>query len=46
MTHYLIAVDDGAMTSREEELADVAGAAHAVANEAKNAAGSVFSAAV
>ena len=33
MTQYLISFDDGAMTFPEEELPDVAEAAHAVAQE-------------
>ena len=36
MTQYLISFDDGAMTFPEEELPDVAEAAHAVAQEAKD----------
>jgi len=36
MTRYLISFDDGAMTFQEEELPDVADAAHAVAQEAKD----------
>jgi hypothetical protein len=34
MTRYLISFDDGAMTFPEEELPDVAAAAHAVVQEA------------
>jgi hypothetical protein len=37
MTWYLISFDDGAMTFPEEELPDVAEAAHAVVREAKDA---------
>jgi hypothetical protein len=37
MTQYLISFDDEAMTFPEEDLPDVAEAAHAVAQEAKNA---------
>jgi hypothetical protein len=37
MTQYLISFDDGAMTFPEQELPDVAEAAHAVAQEAKDA---------
>ena len=37
MTRYLISFDDGAMTFAEEELPDVAEAAHKVVQEAKNA---------
>jgi hypothetical protein len=37
MTRYLISFDDGAMTFPEQELADVAAAAHAVLEEAKDA---------
>ena len=36
MTRYLISFDDGAMTFPEEELPDVAAAAHAVAKEAQD----------
>ena len=36
MTRYLISFDDGAMTFPEEELPDVAEAAHAVVQEAKD----------
>jgi hypothetical protein len=43
MTQYLISFDDGAMTFPEEELPDVAEAAHAVAQEAKDARVWVFS---
>lgn len=42
MTRYLISFDDGAMTFPEEELPDVAEAAHAVVREAKDAAVWVF----
>ena len=34
MTRYLISFDDGAMTFPEEDLPDVAEAAHAVVQEA------------
>jgi hypothetical protein len=34
MTRYLISFDDGSMTFPEEELPDVAEAAHAVVEEA------------
>jgi hypothetical protein len=44
MTRYLISFDDGAMTFPEEDLPDVARAAHAVAQEAVNAGVWVFSA--
>ncbi len=37
MTRYLISFDDGAMTFPEEELPDVAKAAHEVVQEAKDA---------
>ena len=37
MTRYLISFDDGAMTFPQEELPDVAEAAHAVVREAKDA---------
>jgi hypothetical protein len=37
MTRYLISFDDGAMTFPEEELPDVAEAAHAVTREAQDA---------
>jgi hypothetical protein len=37
MTQYLISFDDGAMTFPEEELPDVAKAAHEVVQEARNA---------
>ena len=37
MTRYLISFDDGAMTFPEEELPDVAKAAHDVVQEAKGA---------
>jgi len=42
MTRYLISFDDGAMTFPEEELPDVAVAAHAVAQEGKVAGVWVF----
>jgi hypothetical protein len=42
MTRYLISFDDGAMTFPEEELPDVAEAAHQVVQEAKNAGVWVF----
>ena len=44
MTKYLISFDDGAMTFPEEELPDVAKAAHEVVQEAKDAGVWVFSA--
>jgi len=44
MTQYLISFDDGAMTFPEEELSDVAKAAHAVVQEATDAGVWVFSA--
>ncbi len=44
MTQYLISFDDGAMTFPEEDLPDVAKAAHAVAREARAAGVWVFSA--
>lgn len=37
MTRYLISFDDGAMTFPEEEVPEVAKAAHAVIQEAKDA---------
>ena len=43
MTRYLISFDDGAMTIPEEELPDVAEAAHAVIRQAKDAGVFVFS---
>jgi hypothetical protein len=43
MTLYLISFEDGAMTFLEEELPDVAEAAHAVVREAKDAGVWVFS---
>jgi hypothetical protein len=43
MTQYLISFDDGAMTFPEEELPDVAEAAHAVIREAKDAGVFMFS---
>lgn len=42
MPRYLISFDDGAMTFPEEELPDVAEAAHAVVREAMNAGVWVF----
>lgn len=42
MTRYLISFDDGWMTVPEEELPDVADAAHAVVREAKDAGVWVF----
>jgi len=42
MTRYLISFDDGAMTFPEEELPEVAEAAHAVAQDAKDAGVWVF----
>jgi hypothetical protein len=42
MTRYLISFDDGAMTFPEEDLPDVADAAHAVVQEAKDAGVWVF----
>ena len=42
MTRYLISFDDGAMTFPEEELSDVAAAAHAVVQEAEDAGAWVF----
>ena len=42
MTRYLISSDDGAMTFPEEDLPDVAEAAHAVVQEAKDAGVWVF----
>jgi len=42
MTRYLISFDDGAMVFPEEELPDVAEAAHRVVEEAKNAGVWVF----
>src|SRR6266498_2800421 len=42
MARYLISVDDGAMALPEEELPDVAEAAHAVVEEAKDAGVWVF----
>ena len=44
MTRYLISFDDGAMTFPEEELPDVAEAAHKVVQEAKQAGVWVFAA--
>jgi hypothetical protein len=42
MTRYLISFDDGAMTFPEEELPDVAEAAHAVVREAQDAGVWIF----
>jgi hypothetical protein len=42
MTRYLISFDDGAMTFPEEELPDVAKAAYAVVQEARDAGVWVF----
>jgi len=42
MTRYLISFDDGAMTFPEEEMPDVAKAAHEVVQEAKDAGVWVF----
>jgi hypothetical protein len=42
MTRYLISFDDGAMSFPEEELPDVADAAHAVVQEAMDAGVWVF----
>jgi hypothetical protein len=42
MTRYLISFDDGAMTFPEEELPNVAEAAHAVVREAEDAGVWVF----
>jgi hypothetical protein len=42
VTRYLISFDDGAMTFPEEELPDVAAAAHAVVQEAMDAGVWVF----
>ena len=42
MTRYLISFDDGAMTFPEEELPDVAEAAHAVVQEAMDTGVWVF----
>ena len=42
MTRYLISFDDGAMTFPEEELPDVAEAAHTVVQEAKDAGVWIF----
>jgi hypothetical protein len=44
MTKYLISFDDGAMTFPEEDLPDVAKAAQAVVQEAKDAGAWVFGA--
>ncbi|NUS14697.1 MAG: hypothetical protein HOY69_25425 [Streptomyces sp.] len=42
MTRYLISFDDGAMTFPEEDLPEVADAAHAVMREAQEAAVWIF----
>ena len=42
MTRYLISFDDGAMTFPEEDLPDVAEAAHTVVYEAKDAGVWIF----
>ena len=42
LTRYLISFDDGAMTFPEEELPDVAAAAHAVVQEAQDSGVWVF----
>lgn len=42
MTRYLISFDDGAMTFPDEDLPDVAKAAHAVVQEAKDAGVWIF----
>ncbi len=42
MTRYLISFDDGAMTFPEEDLPDVAAAAHSVVKEARGAGVWVF----
>jgi hypothetical protein len=42
MTRYLISFDDGAMTFPEEDLPDMAVAAHAVVQDAKDAGVWVF----
>ncbi|WP_431967932.1 YciI family protein [Actinacidiphila sp. bgisy160] len=44
MTQYLISFNEGAMTFPEEDLPDVAAAAHAVVKEAKDAGVWVFGA--
>jgi hypothetical protein len=44
MTQYLISFDDGAMTFPEEDLPDVAKAAHEVAREAREAGVWLYSA--
>ena len=44
MTRYLISFDDGAMTFPEEDLPDVAKAAHEVVQQAKDAGVWVFGA--
>jgi len=44
MTQYLISFDDGAMTFSEEDLPDVADAAHQVVKEAQDAGVWVFGA--
>ena len=46
MTRYLISFDDGAMTFPDEDLPDVAEAAYAVVQEAKDAGVWVFGAGV
>jgi hypothetical protein len=46
MTRYLISFDDGAMSFPEEDLPDVARAAHAVVAEARDAGVWVFGAGV
>jgi hypothetical protein len=42
MTRYLISFDEGAMTFPDEDLPDVAAAAHAVVDEARDAGVWVF----
>jgi hypothetical protein len=42
MARYLISFDDGAMTFPDEDLPEVAAAAHAVVNEARDAGVWVF----
>ena len=42
MTRYLISFDDGAMTFPDEDLPDVAKAAHEVVEQAQDAGGWVF----
>jgi hypothetical protein len=44
MTQYLVSFDDGSMTFPEEDLPDVAAAAHAVAKEAREAGVWLYSA--